>query len=106
MSDGRVFADFGRGWESVSRSCSMSDAHESRQIVSPSALQQPVVVQPTVTQPSAPGVQRLPYTPPVPAQQTASQQMAEQGGRLSPASGVGQSCWARAHDGRILVTQP
>ena len=106
MGDGRVFADFGRGWESVSRSCALPPAPMSSQIVSPSGLQQPVVVQPTVTQPTAPGVQRLPYTPPVPAQQTPSQQMAAQGGRLPEANVLGQSCWTRAQDGRIVVTQP
>lgn len=106
MGDGRVFADFGRGWEQVSRACALPTGYGFPQIVSASGLQQPVVLQPTVTQPSAPGVERLPYTPPVPAQQTASQQMAEQEGQLAHPMGVGQSCWARAQDGRILVTQP
>jgi hypothetical protein len=106
MGDGRVFADFGRGWEAVSRSCALPQGYASTQIVSPSGLQQPAVVQPTVTQPPAPGVERLPYTPPVPAQQTPSQQMAQNGGRLPEASGVRQSCWARQQDGRIVVAQP
>lgn len=106
MADGRIFADFGRGWERVSRSCSLPSGYTGTQIVSPSGLQQPVVVQPTVTQPTAPGVERLPYTPAVPAQQTGSQQIAAQGGRLPEAPAAGQSCWARAQDGRIVVTQP
>ncbi len=106
MRDGRVFADFGRGWEQVRRSCAVPTVgYSSQQIVSPSGLQQPVVVQPTVTQPSAPGVQRLPYTPPVPAQQTPSQQMAEQVGRLPQADALGESCWAMSN-GRIVVAQP
>jgi hypothetical protein len=106
MGDGRVFADFGRGWEAVSRSCSLPMGYSSSQVVSPSGLQQPLIVQPTVTQPTAAGVQRLPYTPPVPAQQTPSAQMAQNGGRLPEANVAGQSCWARAQDGRILVAQP
>jgi hypothetical protein len=106
MRDGRVFADFGRGWEQVRRSCAFPTAgYSSEQIVSPSGPRQPVVVQPTVTQPSAPGVQRLPYTPPVPAQQTPSQQMAEQGGRFPQANGFGESCWAMSN-GRIIVADP
>ena len=106
MGDGRVFADFGRGWEQVSRSCALPSGYGNAQIVSPSGLQQPVVVQPTVTQPSAPGVERLPYTPPVPAQQTPSQQIAAQGGRLPESNAMAQSCWARAQDGRIVVSRP
>jgi hypothetical protein len=105
MGDGRVFADFGRGWEAVSRSCGLPPGSASSQIVSPSGLQQPVVVQPTVTQPAAPGIERLPYTPPVPAQETPSQRMAEQGGRLIPAPVGNQSCWAMSN-GRVVVTQP
>jgi len=106
MGDGRIFADFGRGWEQISRSCSLPSGYVGNQIVSPSGLQQPVVVQPTVTQPTAPGVQRLPYTPPVPVPLSGSQQIAAQDGRLPDANAVGQSCWTRAQDGRIVVTQP
>jgi len=105
LSDGRVFANFGRGFEQIVRSCPLSSGYSSLQIVSPSGLEQPVVVQPTVTQPSIPPVARLPYTPPVPAQQTTSQQMAEQGGRL-PQSVASESCWAVSQNGRIVVAQP
>jgi len=106
MADGRVFADFGRGFEQIARSCALPTAYVGSQIVSPSGLQQPVVVQPTVTQPTAPGVERLAYTPPVPNQQTPSQQMAAQGGRLPPESLASQSCWAVSQNGRIVVAQP
>jgi hypothetical protein len=106
MADGRVFADFGRGFEQVVRSCALPTGFSSSQVVSPSGLQQPVVVQPTVTQPVAPGVERLPYTPPVPAQQTPSQQMATQGGQFAPQSLSNQTCWAVAQNGRIVVAQP
>jgi hypothetical protein len=106
MADGRVFADFGRGFEQVVRSCTLPGGYSSSQIVSPSGLQQPVVVQPTVTQPVAPGVERVPYTPPVPAQQTPSQQMAARGGQLTPQGLGNQSCWAMSQTGRIFIAQP
>jgi len=106
LADGRVFANFGRGFEQIVRSCTLPTAYSSPQVVSPSGLQQPVVVQPTVTQPSAPGVERLPYTPPVPNQQTPSQQMAVQGGRLPQENLASQSCWAVSQNGRIVVAQP
>ena len=105
MADGRVFADFGRGFEQIVRSCALPTGYSTTQIVSPSGLQQPTVVQPTVTQPAVPGVERLPYTPPVPAQQTVSQQMAEQGRLIPQESLASQSCWALSQ-GRIVVGQP
>lgn len=106
MADGRVFADFGRGFEQIVRSCALPTGYATSQIVSPSGLQQPVVVQPTVTQPAPPGVERLPYTPPVPNQQTASQQMASQAGRPPQENLGSQSCWAVSQNGRIVVAQP
>ena len=105
MADGRVFADFGRGFEQIVRSCALPTVYSSPQVVSSSGLQQPVVVQPTVTQPAAPGIERLPYTPPVPNQQTPSQQMAVQGG-FPQQSLASQSCWAMAQNGRIVIGQP
>ena len=105
LSDGRVFANFGRGFEQIARSCAISSGFSSPPIVSPSGLQQPVVVQPTVTQPSIASVPRLPYTPPVPAQQTASQQMAEQGSRNLGENRASQSCWAQ-QNGRIFIAEP
>jgi len=106
MADGRVFADFGRGFEQIVRSCTLPTGYSSAQIVSPSGLQQPVVVQPSVTQPAPPGVERMPYTPPVPPQQTPSQQMAERGGQLAPRDLGSQSCWAMSQTGRIFIAQP
>jgi hypothetical protein len=105
MADGRVFADFGRGFEQIVRSCALPAGYGNTQVVSPSGLQQPVVVQPTVTQPVVPGASRLPYTPPLPAQQTVSQQMAEQGRLIPQESPASQSCWALSQ-GRIVVAQP
>ena len=106
MADGRVFADFGRGFEQILRSCALPTTSSSAQVVSPSGLQQPVIVQPTVTQPAAPGIERLPYTPPVPNQAAPSQQMAAAGGRLPQEGLARQSCWAMSQNGRIVVAQP
>ena len=106
MADGRVFADFGRGFEQVVRSCALPTGYSTAQIVSPSGPHQPVVVQPSVIQPAPAGVERMPYTPPVPAQQTPSQQMAEGGGQLAPRSFGSQSCWAMSQTGRIFIAQP
>lgn len=74
LSDGRMFADFGYGYEPITRGCGGAVLY-AQSVAIPV---QPAVVQPTVAQPSAGASERLPYTPPVPAQQTASQQMLSQ----------------------------
>jgi len=102
--DGRVFADFGRGFEQVVRQCGVV----ASVVVQPQAGVQPTVVQPTVTQPGVGVSPTLPYTPPVPNQQTSSQQM------LSRMPGPGgqtvvvnsQACWAANGHGRVYVTRP
>lgn len=79
LSDGRMFADFGYGYEPITRGCGGGALF----VQSAAIPVQPAVVQPTVAQPSAGVSERLPYTPPVPAQQTASQQMLSQQGSSS-----------------------
>ena len=81
LSDGRMFADFGYGYERITRGCGGAALF----VQSAAIPVQPAVVQPTVAQPSAGVSERLPYTPPVPAQQTASQQMLSRQGS-SPVS--------------------
>ena len=80
--DGRMFADFGYGYEPITRGCGGAALY----MQSVAVPVQPAVVQPTVAQPSAGTSERLPYTPPVPAQQTASQQMLSQQGSSSIAA--------------------
>jgi hypothetical protein len=117
LGDGRVFADFGRGYEQVVRTCGLRDAYGGdhgygSQLTSTNTSPlQPVVVQPTVIQPTigaAPAP--LPYTPPVPAQQTASQEMTAQvthpGRAIQPTTINAQSCWAVGAGGRIFVGWP
>lgn len=90
-ADGRVFANFGYGFEQVYRSCA-------------SAV---VVGQPTVV--AGNGVvlspQRPTYTQPVPNQQTASQQMAAAGNRaqttvVAPAY---STCFSPHSSGGVIV---
>ena len=109
FGDGRVFADFGQGYEQVVRACNLPVTYgvQAMQTAPPT---QPVVVQPTVSQPAIGTTsQPLPYTPPVPAQQTASQQMVSQ--MLYPAQSNQprvntQSCWALGPGGRVFVGRP
>lgn len=83
--DGRMFADFGYGYEPITRGCNGAVMY----VQSVAIPVQPDVVQPTVAQPSAGVGERLPYTPAVPAQQTASQQMlSRQGSSLVSAPGA------------------
>jgi hypothetical protein len=106
FADGRVFADFGFGYEQVVRSCTLPVSYGS-QFVPNATPVQPSVVQPTVVQPSiAASPQTVPYSQPVPAQQTASQQMAVQ--NTQPAARVvnTQSCWAVGTTGRVFVGRP
>lgn len=109
FGDGRVFADFGQGYEQVVRACNLPVTY-GVQAMQAAPPMQPTVVQPTVSQPVIGGTtQALPYTPPVPAQQTASQQMLSQM-LYPPQSNQAvvntQSCWALGPGGRVFVGRP
>lgn len=95
--DGRVFADFGGGYEQLVRNCATPYANY-QPATQPSAGMQPAVVQPSP----------LPYTQPVPNQPTASQQMAtqqqQQVATLPRATTLNsQSCWSADRSGRVMV---
>jgi hypothetical protein len=81
--DGRVFADFGSGYEQLVRNCA-----------TPLANYQPAQQPPSVTQP-------------VPNQPTASAQMAQRGAQpssLPRATTVNsQSCWSTDTRGKVMV---
>jgi len=101
--DGRVFANFGGGFEQVVTACGMSNGI----VVTQSAgLVQPTVVQPTVSQPGI-VAGPLPFTPAVPNQQTASQQMLGQA--AAPVQGQQQivvgnrACWSTDGRGQVFV---
>jgi hypothetical protein len=105
LNDGRVFADFGRGFEQVVRPCGVpvNFGAESAPVV-----QQPGVVQPAVTQPAIGSSQVQPYTPPVPNQMTGSQQMLQAQQLQASKSTVvnSQMCWSNDAHGRVFVGRP
>jgi hypothetical protein len=107
LNDGRVFADFGLGWEQVVRSCTLPVEYGIPGISTPSLIQ-PAVAQPTVTQPTiGPTSVAWPSQPPVPAQ-AASQQVQTQNGQpvQAAATTATQSCWAIGPSGRVFVGRP
>lgn len=106
-NDGRVFADFGRGYEQVLRSCAAQ--YGATMSTAPQAYGAQTYTLPTYTLPSYGSQQRLPYTPPAPAQLTESEKMAQSvqggGGQGSPAQGA-PVCWTTDTQGRVIVVQP
>lgn len=88
MSDGSIFANFGFGYEPVLRSCSAGAGTRPLQRVGANG----VVLGYTNT---------MPYTPPVPNQMTASEQMTANGRRLSGPAQL--ACFTRDGAGRVFV---
>jgi hypothetical protein len=103
--DGRIFANFGYGYEQVVTACGTSPGVIVIQNPVDQGLVQPTVVQPTITQPTINTA--LPYTPPVPAQQTESQRMlgqqmqSQQYGQAVVQAGRG--CWSTESRGQVYV---
>ncbi len=88
-SDGKVFANFGRGYEQLVRNCAVPLAN----------FTSPPTSQPTVVQP-------MPYTPPVPNPQTPSQQTAAQASGQTVSSGQvvnSRECWSTDANGQPLI---
>jgi hypothetical protein len=103
LTDGRVFANFGRGIEQVVRACG-GLLNTSGSLFESNA--QPVVSQPTVIQPVAGATQPLPFTPNVPNEPTISQQMLVQALATGPVLVNANSCWAANRVGQVFVTRP
>jgi hypothetical protein len=105
--DGRVFAQFGNGFEQVVRGCPGGTAIISSVLPGPV---QPRVVQPTVIQPPAVVTQPLPYNPPIPGQQLVAQPLDWTGasqilaGQTMIMSSTG--CWAVNGYGQVFVYHP
>jgi hypothetical protein len=91
--DGRVFADFGLGWEQVVRQCGLP-VNYGIQPTQPSAPAQPVVSQPTVTQPAIGPASTL--QPVQPAQPLQSNQQ----------TAGSQSCWSVGPTGLVGIGRP
>jgi hypothetical protein len=90
LADGRVFADFGFGYEPVYRSCSSAVVVGQPRVIAGNGV---------VLSPAAPT-----YTQPVPNQQTASQQMATANGtRNVVVSGAQTACFSSNGAGQIFV---
>jgi hypothetical protein len=86
-SDGKVYADFGRGYEQLVRNCAVPLA----------SFSQPGTAQPTAVQP-------LPYTPAVPNQQTPSQQEATRSSSVSNGQATDtRRCWSVDAHGQPLI---
>jgi hypothetical protein len=104
-ADGRVFADFGRGYEQVVTACGAQQPIIVTNVQT-SSVAQPTVVQPTVAQPGI-VAGPLPYTPAVPNQQTASQQMITRA--AAPAQqqiAVGNGmCWSSNGRGQVFISR-
>lgn len=104
--DGRVFADFGRGYEQVVTACGFQQPVVVTNVQTTNI--QPTVVQPTVAQPGI-VVGPLPYTPAVPNQQTASQQMIARATAPTQAQQqvvVGNGmCWSSNGRGQVFISR-
>jgi hypothetical protein len=102
--DGRIFANFGYGYEQVVTACGAGGVAVVQNPID-QGLVQPTVVQPAVTQPSI--NTPLPYTPPVPAQQTESQRMLGQQARQQQYGQAmvqgGRGCWWSDSRGQVFV---
>lgn len=88
MSDGSIFANFGFGYEPVVRTCSAVVVGGQPQRIGAGGV--------SLSQSNA-----MPYTPPVPNQSTASQQMIANGQRLSGPAQL--ACFTRDAAGRVFV---
>ena len=104
LTDGRVFANFGRGIEQVVRPCGALLNTTGEGLFQTTG--QPIVAQPVVIQPTPGASQPLPFTPAVPNQPTVSQQMLVQALASGPVVVNAVSCWAANRVGQVFVTRP
>lgn len=107
LPDGRVFANFGRGFEQIARNCAaaFSLARSTAPAVQP-VVSQPVVVQPIPGLPTAQPFP-LPYTPQVPNPTATSQQVEAQIMAARQSSLVNATaCWTSTSNGQIFIARP
>lgn len=107
LPDGRVFADFGRGFEQVVRGCGSGTAFVTSVLPAPA---QPAVIQPTVVQPPVVVTQPAPYNPPIAGEQTVYQPLnAMTGGQVIAGQSMivnSAACWAVSDRGQVFVFRP
>lgn len=100
-NDGRVFANFGNGYEQVARAC----AAQYAQPANPSGSG--VYSTPTYSLPNYGAQQPMPYTPPVPAMPTESQKMIQEQQAQANATQAAQiACWTTDAQGSVFVVGP
>ena len=102
--DGRVFANFGGGFQQIVTACGTSNGIVVSNAQS-AGLVQPTVVQPSVSQPGI-VAGPLPFTPAVPNQQTASQMLGQPAAPVQAQQQfvVGnRTCWSSDGRGRVFV---
>lgn len=94
MSDGRVFANFGFGFEPVLRPCSGAVVTGQHRVIGSNGV--------VLFQPAAPT-----YTQPVPNQQTASQQMVQsaqaRSGSVTVSHAAQLACFSRGASGGLFA---
>jgi hypothetical protein len=124
LPDGRLFANFGRGYEQVVQPCGyyvpyadygygvVYDAGTELQPMQPQPAQgavQPVVVQPSVTQPSpepGPSFVSVPVVPSAATGLASLPSLASQVTTLGRPVVNARACWARGRRGQIFVAVP
>ncbi|MEO6877959.1 MAG: hypothetical protein ABI205_05720 [Gemmatimonadaceae bacterium] len=92
-----------RRWRESERMIRGCGGAYSSVVNEPATVAQPSVVQPSVRQPQIGVSQPLPYTPPVPAQVTASQAMVREG---QVGATTASSCWTTDGRGHHVVARP
>jgi hypothetical protein len=107
LPDGRVFADFGRGFEQIVRGCGVGTAFITSVLPAPA---QPAVIQPSVVQPPVVVTQPEPYNPPIAGQQIVSQPLNNMTGPqvVSGQSAIvnANACYALNDRGQLFVFRP
>jgi hypothetical protein len=103
LTDGRVFANFGRGIEQVVRPCGAVLNTMGELFYYPD---QPVVEQPTVVQPTPGASQPQPFQPNIPNEPPFSQQVLVQALATGLVPVNPYSCWAANRVGKVFVTRP
>ena len=109
FGDGRVYADFGYGWEEVVRGCTGTVSYGIPGISAPSLIQ-PVVLQPTVIQPTVqPTSVPWPTPPPASVSLPANYALAQAQNGLAveytPRPGR-PACLAIGPSGQVFIGRP
>jgi hypothetical protein len=107
--DGRIYADFGQGWEEVVRGCTQSLSYGIPGISAPPLIQpvvfQPTVIQPTVQPTSVPWPTPPPASVSLPANYAQAQAQNGLPVEYTPRPGR-QACFAVGPSGQVFIGRP